>query len=159
MSAPRTLLAIDPGKTGAIARFLAGGLSAFAPATAEALCEILAEAAAFDDVTPVVLIEKVGGVPGQSAHRSFTFGRGVGELAGVCLAFGIEPVEVPPQVWKGKLGLRRAEGMTQAQNKAQSLAMARALWPEASKGLARAKDDGRAEAALIGHYWLEEYCK
>lgn len=159
MIAPYILFAIDPGKTGAIAEFRAGALADFTPATAKWLGAMLQPAAFADLPRPVVLIEKVGGVPGQSAHRSFTFGRSVGELVGVCLAFGITPIEIPPQVWKGKLGLRRAEGMTQAQNKAQSLVLARSIWPEEAKAFARAKDDGKAEAALIGRYWLEENCK
>jgi len=149
---PAILLAIDPGKSGAIAVFAGGTLVGFEPATPEALGQLTFS-------YPAVLLEKVGGVPGQSAHNSFKFGRSVGELVGVCLASGIVPIEIPPQVWKAKLGLRRAEGMTQSQNKAQSLALARSLWPEHVKSFARAKDDGNAEAALIGHYWLEENLK
>jgi hypothetical protein len=146
------LLAIDPGKTGAIAVFRDRLLYAFGIATALELAKCL-------DTMPGarVVIEQVNGVPGQSGPASFNFGRAYGELLGVCLALDVEPVLIRPADWKAGLGLRREYGESNAAFKRKSLAMARELWPQHAKTFfARAKDDGAAEAALLGHYVLTQ---
>jgi hypothetical protein len=67
--------------------------------------------------------------------------------AALCLAqrFLVEWELVPPRVWKRDMGLTA--------NKADSLTMARRLWPEAP--LKRSKDNGRAEALLLAE-WLKQ---
>ena len=147
----QVLLAIDPGKTGAIALFVDGYLANMSPATAPWLSSL---SRAYH---PRVVIEQVNGVPGQSGPASFNFGRACGELLGVCIALDVEPVLIRPADWKAGLGLRREYGESNAAFKRKSLAMARELWPQHAKTFfARAKDDGAAEAALLGHYVLTQ---
>lgn len=152
MTTPPVLYAIDPGKSGAIAVFERGNLAGVCPCTAQDLCGLLRIDRAFG-FDPEVAIERVQGLPGQSGPGMFAFGQGYGELLGVCFASGVEPKLVQPATWKGALGLRREHGETTAEFKGRSLTMARALWPDAP-WFKRAKDDGAAEAALIGHYAL-----
>ena len=147
------LLAIDPGKTGRIALFRGDDApGVFCVATANALATQLRCLPGAR-----VVIEQVNGAPGQSGPASFNFGKTYGELLGVCAALDVEPILIRPADWKGGLGLRRAPGETIARFKARSLAMARELWPQHAKTFFRyAKDDGAAEAALLGHYALTQ---
>ena len=151
MTTPPFLYAIDPGKSGAIAVFERGILAGMRPCTAPELFLLLRNYWTRRDCS--VAMERVQGLPGQSGPGMFAFGQGYGELLGVCLASGVEPKLVSPATWKGALGLRREFGETTAKFKGRSLTMARALWPDAP-WFKRAKDDGAAEAALIGHYAL-----
>ena len=149
----QVLLAIDPGRTGAIALFCAGALRGKMYADAASLAK---EVLFWREQPLRVVIEQVNGAPGQSGPASFNFGKAYGELLGACIALDIEPVLIRPADWKGGLGLRREYGETNAKFKGRSLAMARALWPQHAKTFfARAKDDGAAEAALLGHYALQ----
>jgi hypothetical protein len=152
----QVVLAIDPGKTGAIAAFFKGEPGRVHPATATDLrdCILTARDASF---TFRVVIEQVNGAPGQSGPASFNFGRAYGELLGVCIALDVEPVLIRPADWKAGLGLRRDYGESNAAFKRKSLVMARNVWPQHAKAFfARAKDDGAAEAALLGLYALQQ---
>lgn len=93
----------------------------------------------------VVVIEQVGGMTGQSASGSFNFGRAAGapEYAAKALKMRVEPVH--PARWKKALGLRGG--------KDDSRALAMRLWPAFAHYFSRVKDDGRAEAALIAHWF------
>jgi hypothetical protein len=62
---------------------------------------------------------------------------------------------VVPQKWKRALGLLMPKA-SYAEKKQASLDMARRLFPKASRALARHKNNGRAEAILIGH-WARSY--
>lgn len=159
MTQPSILYAIDPGKTGALARFVGGRLAGIADPVSGSLAPVLA-ARMLDDLgearaAVTVVIEKVQGVPGQGGPASFNFGKGFGELLGVCLGLGVEPELIPPNVWKPALGLKRVHGVKESAWKALSLNMARELWPDVT-WFRMAKDDGRAEAALLGHYALTQ---
>ena len=147
------VFAIDPGKSGRIAIFDAGELKFVDFANPCALAGWLRTR---QEQTRVV-IEQVNGVPGQSGPASFNFGKSYGELLGVCVALDVEPVLIRPVEWKAALGLRREFGETTAKFKGRSLAMAREIWPNHAKTFfARAKDDGAAEAALLGHYVISQ---
>ncbi|MDE2426689.1 MAG: hypothetical protein KGO96_12355 [Elusimicrobia bacterium] len=147
---PKIMLSIDPGAKGAIATFEDKFLVAMTRATPEFLTNLLLRLRGAR-----VVLEQVNGAPGQSGPASFNFGKAYGELLGVCEALRVEPVLVRPADWKPALGLRREYGETTAQFKRRSLVMARDLWPEhASRFFKLAKDDGAAEAALLGHYAL-----
>lgn len=142
------LFAIDPGKTGAIAGFQLWELCGIFACDAETLHTALQTGK-----DPVVVIEQVNGVPGQSGPAAFNFGFRAGELRGVCAAHGIEPVYVSPMKWKGVLGLVKGS-RTPAEFKTASRALASKLYPEHAHLFSRAKDDGAAEAVLIGHWYL-----
>lgn len=147
------VLGIDPGKTGALALW--------APATRyleirdmpgsplHAACDIYW----FTQLgVSATYVEKVGGVGRQSASRSFNFGFGTGVIYGVLAANGVAPEEVTPVKWKAAFGLKRGPGETDASFKGRSRALASELFPEYAHLFKRAKDDGRAEAALIAYY-------
>jgi hypothetical protein len=146
------LFAIDPGVTGAIAEFRGGELAVIHDPGPRGLGRGLASLIWRVPFVPLVVVEQVNGMPGQSGPAAFNFGQGYGELLGVCVARGVEPVLVRPSVWKAALGLRRGV-LTQRQFNALSLEKARALWPDAT-WFTRVKDEGRAEAALLGHWYL-----
>lgn len=146
----RVLLSLDPGKTGALACFendrFASVHDPVNGSLTKVFSDILVDCLDFRHLVTVV-IEKVNGVPGQSGPASFNFGYGAGALYGVCIGLGIKPFLVPPATWKWKMGLRGAD-------KAASVEMARERW--GSEHFILKKHDGRAEAALLGQYWLEE---
>lgn len=145
------LFALDPGKTGAMARFDSGVLKRVYDPVDGNLSATLAEHL-IDELDLFssrlnVVIEKVNGIPGQSGPAAFNFGSGYGELLGVCRGLDVVPILVPPSVWKPAIGLR---GM----DKKASVAMAAKRW--GTEFFHLAKHDGRAEAALLGAYWLDQ---
>lgn len=91
------------------------------------------------------VIEKVGSRPQQGVATTFTFGEAYGTACGAITAMGVPLERVRPQDWKRALGLIGTD-------KKASILLARSKFKRLSKRLARAKDDGRAEALLIGEY-------
>jgi crossover junction endodeoxyribonuclease RuvC len=144
-----TLFSIDPGKTGAVAVFADGLLTDMIDPDANGLArpfaDRLLDAIDFRHSVTVV-IEKVNGVPGQSGPAAFNFGDGFGQLKGVCIGLGFNPILVPPATWKQAMGLRGLD-------KGGSIDAAQRLW--GNKLFHLKKHDGRAEAALLGQYWLQ----
>lgn len=67
----------------------------------------------------VCFLEKVGGIPGQGASASFTFGKGYGELTMGLLAKGISTTLVTPQKWQKhfNLGSKKGESKTSHKNR------------------------------------------
>lgn len=92
----------------------------------------------------LAILEKVGGLTGQSASAAFTFGYSCGIIEGVLSALEIPVSLVSPQVWKKTYGLGKDKGLARQ--------MASRLWPESAEFFKRVKDDGRAEAALIAKW-------
>lgn len=145
-------VAIDPGATGSIA-WLEGqhlievrdlpvakvnGRSVLMPA---ALAEMLREPGRMPDRA---IVERMASRPSDGKVAAFALGRNFGMLQGVLAAMGI-PVElVTPAKWKGAMKL--------SQDKGASRSMAMELWPGAAREFMRVKDDGRAEAALLGRW-------
>ena len=92
-----------------------------------------------------VLIEDVAAMPVQGVTSTFRFGYGAGVLFGVLSTISsFNVIKTKPAVWKSALGL--------TSNKKDSLTLARKLFPEQADLFKRAKDDGRAEAALLAHF-------
>ena len=92
----------------------------------------------------LAVVEDVGGLPGQSAPAAFTFGHTTGCQTMALVAAGIPFVKVTPAVWKKALGVPSDKDGARL-IAGQLLPNGRALWQ-------RAKDDGRAEAALLALY-------
>jgi crossover junction endodeoxyribonuclease RuvC len=90
-------------------------------------------------------VEYVGARPGEGAVGAFSFGRCRGVVEGVCAAHGLRTALLTAPVWK------RAVGIPPGRNGAKDCARSEAIrrWPHKAGLLARVKDDGRAEAALI----------
>ena len=93
------------------------------------------------------IIEQVASRPGQNSSAVFRFGQGFGQLQ-MAVAANKLPVQfVTPAKWKGYFGLSRDKGVS------RGLAMQR--FPDNASDFGRAKDDGRAEAALLCLYAAE----
>lgn len=96
----------------------------------------------------MVFLERVGGMTGQSASAAFTFGHGAGLVEGVLVGLDVPLSYVTPQRWKKGFALSADKGA--ARQKAMQ------IWPEKAKKFARVKDDGRAEAALIARFGMQQ---
>jgi crossover junction endodeoxyribonuclease RuvC len=93
------------------------------------------------------VIEQVASRPGQSSVATFTFAHGVGTIEATFAVLGVPLTRVTPARWKKHYGLGK--------DKNDSRRKATELWPTRSALFARAKDDGRAEAALIARWAYE----
>jgi crossover junction endodeoxyribonuclease RuvC len=84
-------------------------------------------------------------MPGQGSSSGFKYGRGVGSIEAAIALSGIPLTIVEPSVWKRFHKLPGKEKEASRQRALQ-------LFPEAHASLARRKDHGRGEAALIALY-------
>jgi crossover junction endodeoxyribonuclease RuvC len=91
-------------------------------------------------------VEFVAARPGEGPTGAFAFGRSRGVIEGVCAAAGLPVAFLTPPVWKREVGI--PPGKDGSKDAARSEAIRR--WPGQANLFARVKDDGRAEAALIG---------
>jgi crossover junction endodeoxyribonuclease RuvC len=91
-------------------------------------------------------VEHVGPRPTDGSVQAFAFGRCKGVLEGVLAAGGVPVAFLTPPTWKRLVGI--APGKAGAKDAARSEAIRR--WPGKAALFARVKDDGRAEACLIG---------
>jgi crossover junction endodeoxyribonuclease RuvC len=90
------------------------------------------------------LIERVSAMPGQGVVSMFSFGTTYGLLRGIVAANFIPTRLVTPNAWKSSLSVPAAKDGARAR--------ASQLFPRYAPLWARAKDDGRAEAAMIAYY-------
>jgi len=153
------VMAIDPGLSGAIAvfRYTDFHLIAVIDTPTHELTrnnktkrQISASglAAIFRDYEPDhVVVEKVSAMPGQGVTSMFSFGRSFGLIEGMVGAFEIPATYVMPSVW--------TKGIGRGLGKDASRARACELYPSHQKSFARVKDDGRADAVLIGAWYLK----
>lgn len=98
----------------------------------------------------VVMIEDLSGRPPAAAGSqagAFAQGFNAGVPVAICAALGLPYAMVPPAVWK------RATGTPADKDGARLLASR--TFPQFAHLWSRAKDDGRAEAALIAHYAVQ----
>lgn len=86
-------------------------------------------------------VEQVWSFPGQNSSATFAFGKTYGVILGVLAAQGVPITNVAPRAWKKALGVPAAKDGARAR--------ASQLMPQIAATWARAKDDGRAESALI----------
>jgi crossover junction endodeoxyribonuclease RuvC len=88
------------------------------------------------------VIERAQAMPKQGASSGFKYGRAVGAIETAIACCEIPMTIAEPSVWKKFHGLRGGEKESSRQRALQ-------LFPTAHAMLARKKDHGRAEAALI----------
>src|SRR5678815_5894036 len=93
-----------------------------------------------------VVVERVASMPKQGVASTFKFGMAVGIIHGVVLANEVPLHLVTPGTWKRHFRLTGTD-------KDAARALAIRLWP-GMQGLARKKDQGRADALLMGLYHL-----
>ena len=94
-----------------------------------------------------VIVERVTAMPGNGATSMFSFGRSFGIIEGIIAAYNISVTYVTPGVW--------TKGIGRGLGKDASRARACELYPSHQQRFARVKDDGRADAVLIGAWWLK----
>jgi len=150
------IAAIDPGVTGAIAWLSADGVLIDVRDLPMASVKVgktmrnrlvpavLADMLAGDRRPSHVYLEEVATRPGEGAVGAFAFGRGFGQIEGMLAGIGVPYSLVRPQAWKKRLSIPADKGGARL--------IACRLWPKSAGQFARVKDDGRAEAALIGLY-------
>jgi crossover junction endodeoxyribonuclease RuvC len=97
-------------------------------------------------------IEQVGAMPGQGVSSMFAFGKVYGAIIACVACHCIPHTLVTPVKWKKAVGVPVGGGAS----KDGSRARASQLMPQHASLWARAKDDGRAEAALIAYYGLQD---
>lgn len=88
------------------------------------------------------MLENVHSMPNDGGRQAFSFGEQKGSLTALLSAMKIECRQTPPSVWKPAMGLLSA-----SKSEARKLAMK--LIPESRVYFIRARDEGRAEAALM----------
>jgi len=151
------LMSIDPGLSGAIAVFIDDVLIDIVDTPTHELTrnnktkrQISASelASIFTQHHPDhVVVEKVTAMPGNGATSMFSFGRSFGIIEGIIAAYNIPVTYVMPAVW--------TKGIGRGLGKDASRARACELYPAHQQRFARVKDDGRADAVLIGAWWLK----
>jgi len=93
-----------------------------------------------------VVIERVGALPGNGSVSMFNFGRSAGIIEGVVAALEMPNTYVTPAAWTKAVG--RAAGKDASRMRAME------LFPSKAEMFKRAKDDGRADAALIAYWYI-----
>ena len=136
----KTLICIDPGKSGGLVRKSDGQplLAVPMPATEGDVVALLRQWVT-DPAATVAVIEEVSGYAGvgQPGSRMFTFGRGFGFLLGVLQTMGVRIELVRPQKWQKALGLGCAADCASASAWKNKLkAHAQRLYPEVKVTLA-----------------------
>lgn len=93
------------------------------------------------------VLEQVGSRPGQSAPSMWKFAEGFGVIKGVLAALEVPLVQMTPNMWKTRARL----------GKDKELSRQRALetWPTWADSFKLKKHEGRAEACLLAHTWLQ----
>lgn len=151
------ILAIDPGKQGAVALVDSKGVlvdvadmeplyagPVLSPAMLRATildlcCDLPGSVSAC--VVEAVNSHKMG------RQSAFNFGQSLGTCRAIPTGLGIPLVDVVPGVWKKAMKLGSDKGLARAR--------AAERWPDRADKFRRVKDDGRAEAALLAVWWLE----
>ena len=157
------VIGIDPGISGAIAIFedgkldtihdmptlkIASGKTMKSHISAIGLVRILETSTLVHESVHIV-IEKVGAMPGQGVTSMFNFGRSAGIIEGVVAALQRPYTYVTPAAWTKAVG--RAAGKDASRMRAME------LFPTRAELFKRAKDDGRADAALIAYWYLTRH--
>lgn len=146
------ILAVDPGLSGALAFYFPSApdrvLIDDMPVVDGAL-DLAALAERIAQLRPdVAVVEEAAPRPGNSSRAIATSQRNYGALLAVIGLANVPVRIVRPQTWKKAMRLN--------QDKNKSRRIAQSLFPAVSDRFRRAKDDGRAEAALIALYWAEK---
>lgn len=150
------IIGIDPGATGAFALLGDDGELKFVRdmpvveingrkrVSAAAVADLI-----FEWKPRLAIIERVGAMPKQGVSGMFAFGYSAGVLEGVCAAAAVSVMFAHPATWK------KAMGVTSDKDTSRQAAMR--MWPSKHQLFIRKKDDGRAEAALLGAYHIMQW--
>ena len=97
-----------------------------------------------------VVIEHVSAMPGQGVTSMFNFGQSFGVIKGICCALTLPIYFIRPVKWKKHFNLIGS-------SKDASRTKATELFPNFSNEMAKKKDANKADAILIGRYFLDHY--
>jgi hypothetical protein len=159
----KLILACDPGITGAFALFTSAGELLHAAdipiirdqktawVDADALSSALMQLIQGQPTTAVV--ERVHAMPKNGCVAAFSQGATLASLLATLQIVRARIEFVNPGVWKRQLGFQPSKGTSDRERKAASLDKARLLYPTAP--LDRQKDHNRAEAILLGAWYLQ----
>lgn len=148
------IVGIDPGIGGAIAAVYDGQVTTWDMPTVEIRGKRhvdphgVAQRLQLLPTITMAVVEHVQGVQGAGATSAFSFGRSFGVLEGVLAGLAIPTTLVRPQAWTKALCVSRDKG--------DHRRIAMGLWPSCASLFARAKDDGRADAALLCEWWARQ---
>lgn len=150
------VIGIDPGFSGAIAFYNKSKLKVYDlplkkfmgrnQIDGEAFAKIIKQ---YNKNISFAVIEDVHSMPEQGVVSTFRFGYNAGILLGVLNALNIKVLKVKPAVWKSALGLTSSKKL--------SLELAKETFPFYLQYFKRAKDDGRAEAALLAEFGFRTF--
>ena len=152
-----TIIGIDPGITGALARISQSGcaylydMPIMAKGKGSSKVKNQINAAELSDILEgwqphIVYVERISAMPGQGVSSMFSMGDSFGVIRGVCAALRI-PIEfITPRQWKKYFGLPSDKEICRAK--------AIELYPRLN-GLGKKKDHNKAEALLIARYGYE----
>ena len=146
-----SILAIDPGVTGAVCMISGDIVSVFdlpvmTMPTGKKQINPYELTALIQELAPDrAVIEKVGAMPGQGVVSMFNFGKSAGIIEGVCAGLFIPVSFVTPQKWKKHHGLI-------GKDKDYARTYAIQTRPELAVQLKRKKDIGRADAYLMAKH-------
>lgn len=173
-----TILAIDPGLTGALAwmrlhdgrrvellgvadvpTYLKKHGNKSKPHIDLPALARLVQTPRFDTTPTLAVIEDVGAAPGQGVTSMFRFGYTAGALAGICAASDMDVTLIRPQVWQRWARVPRGadtfkNGHTRA--KTNNTQHATEVFNCAKELLKRKKDHNRADAILIGYGFFSQ---
>ena len=93
-----------------------------------------------------VVVEQVSAMPGQGVTSMFNFGQSFGLIKGICSAMELPIYYVRPAKWKKYFSLINSE-------KDASRTKAIEMFPKISYKLSKKKDNNKADAILIAHYF------
>lgn len=142
-------LGIDPGITGAVARYDDEADLVTVARDFKSLGDI---AQAITDLSPgaaFAAIELVSSRPGQGVSSVFSFGRSTGVALGALLVAKVPFIEVTPQRW--------IAFHTDPFRAFDSGFVAKKRWPRQDHLFRRVKDHNTADACLIAAYMSHEY--
>jgi crossover junction endodeoxyribonuclease RuvC len=161
MGGDHSILGVDPGIRGGLA-IAAVDANGAAPRLIDAIDIPVAGVGAKERVDVLAirswitshapqhaLIERAQAMPKQGASSGFKYGRAVGAIEAAIACCEIPLTVVEPSVWKKFHQLRGGDKEAGRQRALQ-------LFPAAHALLARKKDHGRAEAALIAITLIRE---
>lgn len=94
------------------------------------------------------VIEDVAAMPKQGVSSMFRFGRATGAIEGALAALKVPTSFIRPAIWKRDIGAK-------AKQAEDIRALAIRTWPDQAHRFARKRDHNRAEAALIGLWFLQ----
>ena len=97
-----------------------------------------------------VVVEQVSAMPGQGVTSMFNFGQSFGVIKGICAAMQLPVFFVRPTKWKKYFELINTQ-------KDASRTKATELFPNFSNKMSKKKDANKADAILIGRYFLDHY--